>query len=1103
MLKMKKSGKLVSALLLSATMTVSGTSVPAYAAGPGAQTDKSVTDHELKSAKNSLKLAEEGLVLLQNRKNVLPLAKKSKVALYGLGAVRTIKGGTGSGAVNNRIVYPDGTSKDGESIAVSIEEGLEREGFTVTNKTWLNNEANAHPETAAAGMFSSNLATDAAISTEQMTADAKEAEIGIYVIRRNAGEGADRHKTKGDWYLTDEEKANIELMSKTFKKSIVLLNVVSIDSTWIKGMKNLDSVMLIGNPGELGGIAVARNLNGTVNPSGHLVDTWADIEDYPSTKYFASEDKDDPYGSKVEYYGEGIYTGYRYFDKFAANKVIYDFGYGLSYTKFKIATKDVKIKNGYVNVKVKVTNTGKKYSGKEVVQVYFSAPTGKGKLDKPYQELAAFGKTDTLKPGKSQELTLKFKANEMSSYDEKTASYIMDSGNYVIRVGNRSAKTTPVAKIKLDKKVVTEKLTNQLTMDSEGTAVGGSNFGGQYKMPYLSALDISVAQGKKNYASAEARFKEFAGVNKKSRANAKKDKAVKKVVKLGYKAVENINNIAYKNGNNEDVTTYVSQTTPKEGQEVNGFNYQTNNSYNTKTKKFDGDYSKNTLKDVYEGKITMEQFVSGMTINELANMVEGGNKSSKPAGQSAGGLSPDTLKVSAADDTAILKAYVPGEAGETNGLYIGSKLIPNTTNADGPAGLRVNQSFEEDGKTYYQFATAYPAGQNNAQTWNLIAEYDEGVSIGKDMKNAGVDVWLAPGMNIHRNPLCGRNFEYFSEDPLLTGAMGAALTKGVQSIPGRGTTIKHFALNNQETERNSSNSVVSERALREIYLKNFEIAVKEAQPMCVMSSYNSINNVPASDNYDLLENILRKEWGYQGMVMTDWGGAGGSSDARSMHAGNDIIMAGHEVSEHITSYISDAAPTWSDNGYPFTKGSTMTFGTFVFAQAYALWGDYRPSSQGSITFTRETTKDKFDKKNVTVTSGRSIILDISAREAVERLKAEGAAEYKEDGNKVTITYKLRRASNDDNRSTQVAMEAIKASEGKQNPVMSPVSGKVDDYNTLTLADLQKSNIRILNMVMRTGNFYKLIGVEGKSYGKEMKDGKFTTVIMNCSKGKVK
>ena len=185
MLRMKKSGKLVSALLLSATMTVSGTSVPAYAAGPGAQTDKSVTDHELKSAKNSLKLAEEGLVLLQNRKNVLPLAKKSKVALYGLGAVRTIKGGTGSGAVNNRIVYPDGTSKDGESIAVSIEEGLEKEGFAVTNKTWLNNEVNAHPETAASGMFSSSLATDAAISAEQMTADAKEAEIGIYVIRRN------------------------------------------------------------------------------------------------------------------------------------------------------------------------------------------------------------------------------------------------------------------------------------------------------------------------------------------------------------------------------------------------------------------------------------------------------------------------------------------------------------------------------------------------------------------------------------------------------------------------------------------------------------------------------------------------------------------------------------------------------------------------------------------------------------------------------------------------------------------------------------------------------------------------------------------------------
>lgn len=1085
---MRKGARLVS-VLLSTAMAASTIAAPVFAAGPGVQTDTSVTEHEKQSATNSLTLAQEGIVLLKNDSNALPVSKQANVALYGLGAVNTIKGGTGSGAVNNRVVYPDGTKKDGVSISVSVEEGFEYQNLNIVNKAFLDQTAADNPDSDAggmAGMGGGTLHAEVDISHDQMTADAANADTAFYVIRRNAGEGADRTKTKGDWYLTDEELNNIKKMAATFKNSVVLLNVVSIDSTWIKDVEGLDSVVLIGNPGELGGIAVAQNIDGTVTPSGKTVDTWADIEDYPSTKYFAKLDADDPYGSSVEYYGEGIYTGYRYFDTFAADDIIYDFGYGLSYTDFSIDTESVEVSGGKVVVKANVTNTGDMYSGKEVVQVYFSAPDGE--LDKPYQELAAFGKTDTLAPGESQELTLSFDASDMSSYSEDKAAYILEAGDYIIRVGDSSRDTEAAASISVDKTVVTEQLANRFEMDEEGSATGGAAKGGQSNKPYSSALDITGEQSVANYQSAVDTFEAFAGEAVPLTGAAASDNKVS----LDAASVENTANEAYASGDNEDVTTYVSDTTPSEGQSVKGYNYQTMKSYATDTTTFSGDYSQYTLQDVYNGTITLEEFVSGMTLGQLTDMVEGGNKSTKPAGQSGGGTSPNTADLSAEDDAKILSAYVPGEAGETCGLYITSKLIPNTTNADGPAGLRVSQSFEDNGTTYYQFETAYPAGQNNAQTWNVDAVYAEGVSVGQDMENAGVDVWLAPGMNIHRNPLCGRNFEYYSEDPLLAGKMAAAITKGVQSVPGRGVTLKHFALNNQETARNSTNSVVSERAIREIYLKQFEIAVTEAQPLCIMSSYNSINNVPASDNYDLLENVLRKEWGFKGMVMTDWGGSGGSSDARSMHAGNDIIMAGREVSANITSYITDVAPTWTENGYPRTSGSTMAFGTWAWVTINESWGDYTLDKNGSITLTQTVSKELFEAADTvayraTNDAGTAYVGYRSAKAAVDALVTAGSASYVEnEDSTVTVTYTVSRASDADNRSITTAKTASSYEAGKQDPVMSSVTGQEDDYNTLTLADLQKSNIRILYMVMHTGNFYNLIGeTNPASYDEEM------------------
>ena len=728
--------------------------------------------------------------------------------------------------------------------------------------------------------------------------------------------------------------------------------------------------------------------------------------------------------------------------------------------------------------------------GKEVVQLYFSAP--EGQLDKPYQELGGYAKTDLLDPGQSQQLTISYAVTEMSSYDEDMAAYIMEAGDYVIRIGSDSRNTEPVKTMSLDRTIITEQLSNQMPIDSEGSAVGGAKNGRQFSMPYVSEYDITPEQGKENYEKAA---EEFIEENKTGEAYNDGKDIPEATLSLDADIYEQTENFAYPKGVNENVSTYVSESTPTEGRDISGFNYQTLKAYDTDEVTFDGNYSEATLKDVYDGAITLEQFVSGMTIEELTNMVEGGSKSTKPAGQSGGGMSPETLELSEEDDAEILSRFVPDEAGESCGLYTNSKMIPNIVFADGPAGVRVSQSFEEDGTTYYQFATAYPVGQNTAQTWNTELLCEEGTAIGQDMQNAGVDIWLAPGMNIHRNPLCGRNFEYYSEDPMLSGTMAAAIIKGVQSIPGRGVTIKHFACNEQENNRGNSNSVVSERALREIYLKQFEIAVKEAQPLGVMTSYGIINNVGASDNYDLLENILRKEWGFQGFVVTDWGGAGGSSDARSMHAGNDLIMSGHEVSGYMRAYITDAAPTFADGGYPYTFGWVRIRGDASRVYLISLWGDYEPSADGT-EYAVETTLSEFDNSQIKQKGDNEVLLK-SAHEILDEMKEDGTADYQIDGDKVTITYKLKKISDKDNRSTQVAKADA---EGKQEPSVNYDILGNPDYNTLTLADLQKSNIRILNAIMHTGNFFQKIGVEGTAYNEDMEAYKI--VLYMADKGEI-
>ena len=404
------------------------------------------------------------------------------------------------------------------------------------------------------------------------------------------------------------------------------------------------------------------------------------------------------------------------------------------------------------------------------------------------------------------------------------------------------------------------------------------------------------------------------------------------------------------------------------------------------------------------------------------------------------------------------------------------------TNADGPAGLRISQSYTGlDGNEYYQYCTAYPVGIMIAQTWNTDLAYTMGENVGQEMAQYGISQWLAPGMNIHRNPLCGRNFEYYSEDPLVAGLTGGNEALGVQSNKGVGVTFKHFAGNDQENSRNSQNDVVSERAFREIYLKQFETAVKMSNPMGMMSTYGIVNSVPTANDYELLENILRTEWGFEGIVMTDWGGSGGMSDSQAMHSGNDLIMPGNSVTDNLIAYIGDVEPTIvrgddgiaTEGGFPSTIAHSMTFGTWIWNSVSTDWGDYKLDANGTA-YEVVATEDSFNNTEIPKLVDNEIET-VTVKEMIESLAEEGTASYEtNDDGTVTITYMLSQASMDDGTHY--------AEDYKDHAIAvgtNMLGG--EDYNTLSLADLQKASINMLNVLMKTTQFEELTGVEVGSY----------------------
>ena len=780
----------------------------------------SMSDREIRNGLLSEKAAEEGIVLLKNDKKILPLNISTKIGLYGAGAGKTVKGGTGSGDVNNRS-------------NISIYQGLKENGIQIVSEKWLANYESIYAEARRAwkekileeAKFVENpfdayaenpfaMPEGRAVTAE----DTVDAQTAIYVVSRISGEGKDRRRVEGDYYLSRREREDIRFLDAQKIPIVLILNSGGpVELTDIlEETENICAVLNISQLGQRGGLALANVLLGKVTPGGKLTATWARrYEDYPCAEEYSY------LNGKLEReeYKEGIYTGYRYFDTFGV-KPLFPFGYGLSYTEMQIRFHGMKTSGDGVEVEAEVTNTGETFSGKEVVQVYVSLPQDES--GKEYRRLAGFAKTKLLKPGEKELLKIGIDRKTLAYFSEEQHAWIAEKGYYAVWVGNSIASLTLAAMLEVPESVILDK-TNILENQTDIT---------------------EEVYDRQNLSARTLKWKEKA--------------------------------------ENEKIGRYIYYPEPEKRTECT---CQPENKIPAKD-----------LLPLFYGNI------AGISSNLGAAGIR-----------------------------------VPGSAGETTAALYEQYGVSPLIMADGPAGLRLQQNYEVDRETdtvygigvlgslengylrtdeihenadrYYQFCTAFPVGTALAQTWDTALVEKVGIAVAEEMEEFHIDLWLAPGLNIQRNPLCGRNFEYYSEDPLLSGTMAAAMTKGVQSRPGCGVTVKHFACNNQEDNRMGVDAQVSERALREIYLRGFEIAVKESRPVAIMSSYNLLNGVHAANSVDLCTAIVRKEWGFDGVIMSDWNTTvpeDGSIPWKCVTAGNDIIMPGNAAdAENIRKAFED------------------------------------------------------------------------------------------------------------------------------------------------------------------------------------------------------
>ena len=760
-------------------------------------------------------IQEEGTVLLENKNKTLPLNKFSKVNVFGIASVAITYGGSGSGSAD-------------ESKNINLQQGLENVGFEVNSELtdfYIENL----PEKEGGNIFSLN-GGDYNIYeptqdkySEEMLANAKNfSDIALVVISRNGGEGADLPQNMADYQqgdadkhyleLQDVEKAMLETVTEKFDKVVVLVNSSNAMELGFLEEAGVDAALWIGGPGSTGLNGVAKILAGDVNPSGRLVDTYAyDMTTNPT--YWNTGDfsytnityERTPWGAKEPQtfnykfvnYQEGIYLGYRYYetrfvdnttgqiDEAAYDKTVqYPFGYGLSYTSFKQEIVSMKEKGDQIEVNVKVTNTGD-VVGKEVAQVYYTAPYIVGGIEKSHVVLAGFDKTDKLEPGASQELTILFDRDDLASYDYQTEkAYVLDVGSYEIKLMNNAHDV----------------------LDSETYTVT------QKEVRKQRSSDKSEVTNTFEYA---------------------------------------VGDIKYLSRNDWIGTEQTERTKDKEAseqiaKEIDNANFRFDEKSETAIDKVETENNGLRLVDLvgadYDDE-RWEKLLAQMSVEEMANLI--------------------------------------GFGGYATGA-VGSVDKPAVVDLDGPAGI--NGIFQGIKGIQYNSEVVV------ASTWNTDLSEKMGDAFAKEALAHGIVGLYAPAVNIHRSPFSGRNFEYYSEDPLISGKMASSLVaKALEN--GVYTFTKHFALNDQEDNREGVATWSNEQAIREIYLKAFEIPVKEGKATAIMSSFNRIGTLWAGANKDLLNTVLRDEWGFRGMVITDYDGHGYMNPDQAIRNGGDLMLS--------------------------------------------------------------------------------------------------------------------------------------------------------------------------------------------------------------------
>ena len=690
--------------------------------------------------------AADGTVLLSND-GTLPLAARTRVALFSRVQVDYFTVGYGSGGDVNAPYSWNllDALRDGGRVDVDAE-------LADLYTQWSKDN---QPDEGTWGNWPRYF-DEMPLERETVRAAASRTDVAVVIIGRAAGEARENTLEPGSYYLTDDERTLLDSVTGEFERTVVILDCGNvIDLAWLEGYGDkISSVLYAWQGGMEGARAVADVLTGAQVPGGRLTDTIArHYEDYPSAPNFG--------GLEHNVYAEDIYVGYRYFETFAPEKVLFPFGFGLSYTTLEVAP-TVETTDADVTVTATVTNTGSEHPGAEVVQVYVQAPDGL--LGKPARSLAGFTKSNRLAPGESETVTVTVPVDSLASYDDAgvtghRSAYVLEAGEYTVYVGTDVRTAAAVATFTVDATRVVQQLAEANAPEAEHAfqrMTVGRDADGQAVVAWQ---DVPTRQS-----------------SRKERIEARELHTVEQTGDQGI-----------------------------------------------------------TLADVAAGTATLDAFVAQLSDDELEALTRGDRVMGSELG-------------------------VPGNAGVFAGISesLRAKGVPPVTTTDGPSGIRLSA-----------YASLLPCGAALAATWNTPLVRRLAASHGQEMVRKGTHVLLSPGMNIHRDPLCGRNFEYFSEDPLVTGLVAAAVIGGVQEA-GVAACPKHFAANNQETNRNLNDSRVSERALREIYLRGFQIAIAESAPRTIMTSYNKINGVWSHYNDELCTQVLRDEWGFEGTVVTDW-----------------------------------------------------------------------------------------------------------------------------------------------------------------------------------------------------------------------------------------